>query len=36
MEHHIDYHPSITLNDFTYRGDISQRDLTEAICAAYV
>ena len=34
-EHHLDYHPSITINDFTYRGDIDFADIREAICAAY-
>ena len=33
--HHIDFHPAITINDFTYKGEISQVDLTEAICSAY-
>jgi len=32
---HLDYHPSITINDFTYRGDIDFADIREAICAAY-
>ena len=22
LDHHLDYHPAITVNDFTYRGDI--------------
>lgn len=35
QEHHLDYHPSITINDFTYRGDIDFADIREAICAAY-
>ena len=26
-EHHIDYHPSITINNFTYRGDIDFVDV---------
>ena len=34
-KHSIDYHPTVTINEFTYRGDISFVDLTEAICAAY-
>jgi hypothetical protein len=34
-EHHLDFHPSITINDFTYRGDIDFADIREAICAAY-
>ena len=33
--HHIDYHPTVTINNFTYRGDLSAADLTEAICSAY-
>ena len=28
-------HPAITINDFTYRGDIDFVDIREAICAAY-
>ena len=35
QKHHLDYHPSITINDFTYRGDIGFADIREAICAAY-
>ena len=34
-EHHLDFHPSITINNFTYRGDIEFADIREAICAAY-
>ena len=34
-EHNIDYHPTITINNFTYRGDIDFVDVREAICAAY-
>ena len=34
-EHHLDFHPSITINDFSYRGDIEFADIREAICAAY-
>ena len=34
-DHHLDFHPSITINDFTYRGDIEFADIREAICAAY-
>ena len=35
QEHHLEFHPSITINDFTYRGDIEFADIREAICAAY-
>jgi hypothetical protein len=31
----LNYHPSITINDFTYRGAITFEDIQEAICAAY-
>jgi len=34
-DHHLDFHPTITINDFTYRGDIEFSDIREAICAAY-
>ena len=34
-DHHLDFHPSITINDFSYRGDIEFADIREAICAAY-
>lgn len=34
-EHNIDYHPTITINNFTYRGDIDFVDVREAICSAY-
>ena len=34
-QHNIDYHPTITINNFTYRGDIDFVDVREAICAAY-
>ena len=34
-DHHLDFHPSITINDFSYRGDIEFQDIREAICAAY-
>ena len=34
-QHHLDFHPSITINDFTYKGDIEFADIREAICAAY-
>ncbi len=34
-EHNIDYHPTITINNFTYRGDINFLDVREAICAAH-
>ena len=30
------FHPAITINDFTYRGDINFADIREAICAAYL
>ncbi len=35
LDHHLDFHPTITINDFTYRGDIEFADIREAICAAY-
>lgn len=34
-DHHLELHPAITINDFTYRGDIEFADIREAICAAY-
>ena len=34
-DHHLAFHPSITINDFTYRGNIEFTDIREAICAAY-
>lgn len=34
-DHHLELHPAITINDFTYRGDIDFVDVREAICAAY-
>ena len=34
-EHRLAFHPSITINDFTYRGNIEFNDIHEAICAAY-
>ena len=34
-DHHLELHPAITINDFTYRGDIDFVDIREAICAAY-
>lgn len=35
LKNHIDFHPTVTINDFTYRGDIDFADIREAICAAY-
>lgn len=29
------YHPTVTINSFTYRGDINYNDIRQAICAAY-
>ena len=34
-DNNIDYHPTITINNFTYRGDIDFVDVREAICSAY-
>jgi hypothetical protein len=34
-KHNLIAHPSILINDFTYRGDIDYRDLKQAICSAY-
>lgn len=34
-QHNLNWHPSITINDFTYRGAITYEDLMEAICASY-
>ena len=35
MLHHLNSHPQITINDFSYRGDIDFKDLKQAICSAY-
>lgn len=34
-KHNLIAHPSILINDFTYRGDIDFVDLKQAICSAY-
>lgn len=34
-KHNVHYHPTITINNFTYRGNINYRDIREALCAAY-
>ena len=34
-QHHIEFHPQITINNFKYRGDVDFHDIREAICAAY-
>ena len=31
----LNYHPNFTINNFTYRGDITYSDLMEAICASF-
>ena len=31
----LGYHPTVTINDFTYRGQITYAALTQAICAAF-
>ena len=31
----LGYHPSVTINEFTYRGALTYKDLTQAICAAF-
>lgn len=35
MEHNLNYHPSVAINNITYKGDITGQDLAMAICAAY-
>ena len=35
MKNNVHYHPTITINDFTYRGNINYKDIREALCAAY-
>ena len=35
LEHNVDYHPTITINNQTYRGDIDFVDVREAICSAF-
>ena len=34
-KHNLISHPTILINDFTYRGDIDFTDLKQAICSAY-
>lgn len=34
-QHNLIAHPTILINDFTYRGDIDYVDLKQAICSAY-
>ena len=34
-DRHLEFHPTITINDFTYRGNIEFKDIREAICAGY-
>ena len=34
-KHNLISHPTILINDFTYRGDIDFKDLKQAICSAY-
>jgi len=34
-KHNVHYHPTITINNFTYRGNINFKDIREALCAAY-
>ena len=31
----LNYHPAVTINDFTYRGDIDYADIQQAVCAAF-
>lgn len=31
----MNYHPSVTINDFTYRGALTYKDLSNAVCAAF-
>ena len=35
VEHNLNYHPSITINNITYRGDVRGQDIAMAICGAY-
>jgi len=35
QEHNLNYHPSVTINSITYKGEITGQDLAMAICAAY-
>ena len=34
-EHHLNFHPAITVNDMTFRGDFDFVDIREAICKSY-
>lgn len=31
----LNYHPTVTINDFTFRGAITYSDISKAICAAF-
>lgn len=31
----LNYHPTVTINDFTYRGALTFKDIHNAICAAF-
>jgi hypothetical protein len=35
VEHNLNYHPSVAINNITYTGDITGQDLAMSICAAY-
>lgn len=35
LQHNVHYHPTITINNFTYRGNINFKDIREALCSAY-
>ena len=34
-KHNIHYHPTVTINDQTYRGNINYVDIRQALCSAY-
>jgi len=35
IEHNVNFHPSIAINNITYKGDIRGEDMAMAICGAY-
>jgi len=35
VHNNLKYHPSVAINNMTYRGDVNGQDLAMAICAAY-
>jgi protein-disulfide isomerase len=31
----LNYHPTLAINNFTYKGDLTYPDIIEAVCASY-